>query len=143
MQQHTFIKALGLGAFVILLWLFAPFLKSFCVALLMAMAISPLHRFFDTHLQRHRFFQNRANLIATSFVTLLFALILFLPLSLFLFQLFENPMRLIELIRTLGNQFNIKTDALPEYMEWLEEPLEKLVLLIQMHKDDLIALSTK
>jgi len=143
MQQHTFIKALGLGAFLILLWLFAPFLKSFSVALLMAMAISPLHRFFDTHLQRNPLFHNRANLITTYLVTLLFALMLFLPLSFFFFQLFENPTRIIERIRTLGNQCNHKTDMLPEYMKWLEEPLEKLVLLTQMHKDEIISMATK
>lgn len=143
MQQHTFIKTLGFGAFLVLLWLFAPFLKSFCVALLMAMAISPLHRFINTLLQSHSLVQNRTNLISTSFVTLLFALMLFLPLSIFLFQLFENPSRIIELIRVLGNQLNLKTDALPEYIQWLEEPLEKLVLLTQMHKDELIAMATK
>jgi ABC-type Na+ transport system ATPase subunit NatA len=56
-----------------------------------------------------------------------------------LFQLFEHPARIIETIRTLGNQLNLKSDMLPEYLAWLEEPFEKLVLLTQMHKDEIIA----
>ncbi len=143
MKQTAFLKFLGLGAFIALLWLFTPFLKSFCVALLMAMAIAPLHRFFETRISNTLRLRNSANLIATSLSTLLFAVMLFLPLSIFLFQLFEHPSRIIELIRTLGNHLNLKSDMLPEYLVWLEEPFEKLILLTQMHKDEIITFTTK
>lgn len=143
MKQTAFLKLLGLGAFITLLWLFAPFLKSFCIALLMAMAIAPLHRFFEMRISNALHLRNSANLIATSLSTLLFAVMLFLPLSIFLFQLFEHPSRVIELIRTLGSHLNLKSDMLPEYLSWLEEPFEKFILLTQMHKDEIIAFATK
>ena len=143
MKQHTFLKALGIGAFLVLLWLFAPFLKSFSVALLMAMAIAPLHRYVRAFLERYAFLHKTSDFLSATVVTLLFSLMIFLPLSLFLFQLFEHPASIIETIRTLGNQLNLKSDMLPEYLAWLEEPFEKLVLLTQMHKDEIIAFATK
>jgi len=119
MKQHTFLKALGFGALIVLLWLFAPFLKSFSVALLMALAIAPLHKYIKVLLERYVFLHKISNILSTSVVTLLFSLMIFLPLSLFLFQLFEHPSRIIETIRTLGNHLNVKSDMLPAYLAWL------------------------
>ena len=130
-------------AFIALLWLFFPFLKSFCVALLMAMAISPLYRFLETYLKRIPKISAISSILATTIVTLLFSLMLFLPLSLFLLQLFEHPTRFIEIIRSLGNQLNLTSDILPSYLKWLEEPFEKLILLLQFHKEEIIAFATK
>ena len=143
MKHHILIKFLGLGALVALLWLFFPFLKSFCVALLMAMAISPLYQKIFMHLNRYAVAQNASTLVATSIVTLLFSLMIFLPLSLILLQLFEHPMSLVDTIRSLGNQLNLKSDLLPSYLQWLEEPFEKLVLLLQFHKEEIISFATK
>ena len=143
MKQHVFLKALGIGAFIILLWLFAPFLKSFSVALLMVMATVPLHRYIKTLIGRYAFLKKTSDVFSASIVTLLFALTIFLPLSIFLFQLFERPASIIEIVRTLGEHLNLKSDILPSYLLWMQEPLEKLVLLSQMHKDEIISFMTK
>ncbi len=143
LKENTFLKVLGLGALAVLLFLFAPFLKSLSVALLLAMAIYPLHHTIHKKLLTSPTFNQSSNLIATSLVTLCFATIFFVPLTLFLFHLFEQPTHIIELIRSLGNQVHFDTNSLPASLEWLKDPLQKLVLLAQANQDTIIAFLTK
>ena len=143
MQENTFLKALGVGAFIVLLWLFAPFLKGLSVALLLAMAVAPLHHLIYKNLLAHPKFNTSANLIATSFVTLCFALMFFLPLSIFLFQLFEQPARIVEIIQSFGHQVTFDSSVLPASLDWLKEPLEKVILLAQTNQDAIIGFLSK
>lgn len=143
MKQSIFLKSLGIGAFLILLWLFEPFLKSFSVALLMVMATAPFHRYVKIFIENNAFLKNISDILSTSIVTLLFALTIFLPLSIFLFQVFEQPANIIEIVRTLGEHLNLKSDILPPYLLWMKEPLESLVLFLQVNKEQIITFMTK
>lgn len=48
MVQNSFLRWLGLGILALVIWLFFPFLKSFFVALLMALASRSFASFFAT-----------------------------------------------------------------------------------------------
>ena len=143
MRESMFLKALGLGALAVLLLLFAPFLKSLSIALLLAMAIAPVHQWIQNYFKSRLIFQNSSNLVATSLLTLCFIVIFFLPLSIFLFQLFEQPARIIGLIHSFGNGLNFNSDILPASLEWLKEPIEKMILLAQTNQENIISFITK
>ena len=139
MRQNNFLRWIGIGAFVLILWLFFPFLKSFFVALLLAMAFFPVYkvvkRKIDTYEQLRRF----ASVTSAAIVTLGLAVIIFVPVALFLFQVLDRPTSTLELIRTFTNQVDSLSAHLPTYLSWFKEPLDTLITFSKAHKDEIIA----
>jgi predicted PurR-regulated permease PerM len=130
---------MGVTAFVFFIWLLFPFLKSFFVALLLAMAILPLHRILEIRIQRTEALRFFAPLIAAGIVTLALSLIIFLPIVVFFFQLLDQPAHTIEMIRSIGNKLDTLSAYLPSYLAWLKETFESLLTLAKLHKDEIIA----
>ncbi|MDP1784858.1 MAG: AI-2E family transporter [Sulfuricurvum sp.] len=138
MKQNYFLRWMGVAAFAFTVWLLFPFLKSFCVALLLAMAVLPLHRMLELKIERSEFFRALAPAISAGIVTLALSLIIFLPIVAFLFQILDHPANTIEMIRSVGNKIDTLTTHLPSYLVWLKEPLDNSLTIAQMHKDDII-----
>lgn len=139
MKQNYFLRWMGVTAFVFFIWLLFPFLKSFFVALLLAMAILPLHRILELRIQRTEALRFFAPLIAAGIVTLALSLIIFLPIVVFFFQLLDQPAHTIEMIRSIGNKLDTLSAYLPSYLAWLKETFESLLTLAKLHKDEIIA----
>lgn len=143
MKQNYFLKSLGLFSLGALIWLFTPFLKSLCVALLMAMAIAPLYTMIQTYCSKKHILEKNAAFIASFSITLIFSIMLFLPLTIILFPLFEHPTHLIDTLQTLGSKIHIQFNNFPPYLHWLETALEKLTILSQMHQEKIVSFITQ
>lgn len=139
MRENNFLRWIGIGAFILILWLFSPFLKSFFVALLLAMAVSPIYQIVKVKIDACERFKPFASVTSAAIVTLGLALILFVPITLFLFQVLDNPANTMELIRSFSNQIDSLSSHLPTYLGWLKDPLDSLIILSKLHKDEIIA----
>lgn len=137
-KENYFLRWMGVTAFVFIIWLLFPFLKSFCVALLLAMAVLPLHRLVELRLEQWQFVKPFAPLVSAAIVTLGLFFIIFLPIVVFFFQLLDQPVHTIEIIRSMGNKIDTLGAYLPPYLAWLNEPLNTLLVLSQLHKDEII-----
>lgn len=138
MGQMHFLRWMGGGVVVLLVWLFFPFLKSFFIALLLAMAISPLYAMVKSRMDRIPYAHTFSPIIASGIVSLGLSLIIFLPIAVFLYQLLDHPTNTVEMIRGVGNQIDSLSEHLPSYMAWLKEPLENVIVMAKMHKDDIL-----
>lgn len=144
MKNNTFLIWLSIGTLCVLIWLFAPFLKSLGVALLLALTMAPLQRFLLKLLaQKTSLSTAKKDVFSAALMTLFLSLIIFLPLSLFFFQLFKHPTTIIETIRSFDSQIHLNINLLPTYLAWAKEPFETLIMLSNMHKDEIIALLSK
>lgn len=139
MQQNYFLRWMGVVAFAFGIWILSPFLKSFCVALLLAMAILPLHHVVELRLERYALLRSVSTVTAAGIVTLGLSLILFLPIVVFFFHLFDHPANTMQAIRLVGNSIDTLTTHLPAYLSWLKEPLDSLLEIAKTHKDEIIA----
>ncbi len=139
MQQYNFLRWMSLGIFVLILWLFFPFLKSFFVALLLAMAVSPLYRSIKLRIERYSVIAPVASVVSASLVSIGLSLIIFLPIAIFLYQILDNPAKTIEMIRMVGNKIDSPYLNLPAFLQWLSDPLSNLLSQIRIHKDEIIA----
>ena len=122
------------------LWLFFPFLKSFFIAALLALVIFPLHRMLEERLRRIGWLNPFSSLASAAIVTFVLSLILFLPITVFLYQLFDQPEKSIAVLRALGARIDTLTGYLPPFLSWLKEPLETLIVLGKEHKDEIITM---
>lgn len=139
MENKIFVRFMIFSALGLTLWLFLPFLKSFFIAFLLAIVVYPLHRYVEAKIHRIQRLEHLASLISAGIVTLGLSLILFVPIAMFLFQLFDQPANIVGSIRILGNKIDTATSYLPSFLGWLKEPLDNLILLGQGHKDEIIA----
>jgi predicted PurR-regulated permease PerM len=139
MQQNNFLRWMSFGIFVLILWLFFPFLKSFFVALLLAMAASPLYRSIKSRINRYPALYSVASLASASIVSIALSLIIFLPIAIFLYQILDNPSKTLEMIRIIGNKLDSPYLNLPTFLQWLSDPLYNLLTQIRNHKDEIIA----
>ncbi len=139
MQQNNFLRWMSFGIFVLILWLFFPFLKSFFVALLLAMAASPLYRSIKSRIDRYPALYSVASLVSASIVSIALSLIIFLPIAIFLYQILDNPSKTLEMIRMVGNKIDSPYLNLPTFLQWLSDPLYNLLTQIRNHKDEIIA----
>lgn len=139
MRENNFLRWIGIGAFILILWLFLPFLKSFFVALLLAMAVSPIYQIVKLKIDSYERFKPFASVTSAAIVTLGLALILFVPITLFLFQVLDNPANTMTLIHSFTNQLDSLSNHLPTYLAWLKDPLDSLIVLSKLHKDEIIA----
>ncbi|KFL34639.1 MULTISPECIES: AI-2E family transporter [unclassified Sulfurospirillum] len=139
MRQNSFLHWLGFGIFVLIVWLFFPFLKSFFVALLMALAVSPLHHRLQRFLAKQPRLKKIAPVLSASIVTLVFSLIIFVPITLFLFNLLSHPSDTLDLIRSVGDQIEAQSKHLSSYLTWIVSPIESLIEMSKLHKDEITA----
>jgi len=137
MKQHSFLHWLGLGILVLIIWLFFPFLKSFFVALLMAIAVSPLRHLLQHFLTQYPLFKKHAPILSTSIVTLAFSLIIFVPITLFLYNLLSHPSDTLEMVHSIGNQIEAHSKHLPSYLTWASSPIESLIEISKIHRDEM------
>jgi len=138
MENKIFVRFMIFLALGLVLWLFSPFLKSFFVAFLLAVVIFPLYRIVETKLRCIPMLSSGASLFSAGIVTLGLSLILFVPIAMFLYYLFDQPAGSIEAIRSLGERIDTLTTALPSYLGWLKEPLDHLIEMAKMHRDEII-----
>lgn len=138
MQNPSFVRHMILVSIGLTLWLFFPFLKSFFVALLLAMVIFPLHMMVERTIREWRWVNAFASLASAAMVTFAVSLILFLPITIFLFQLFDQPEKSIAVLIALGERIDTLTAYLPSFMMWLKEPIDTLIALGKVHKNDII-----
>jgi len=109
------------------------------VALLMAMAVSPLHLLLQRFLMKHHMFTKIAPVLSASIVTLAFSLIIFVPITLFLFNLLSHPSNTLDMIRSIGDQIEVQSKHLPTYLTWLTSPINSLIEMSKIHKDEITA----
>lgn len=139
MENRIFVRFMILMSLGLMTWLFFPFLKSFFVAFLLAMVVSPLHRLVEAQVRHLRWFHSASSVVSAGVVTLALSLILFVPIAIFLYQLFDHPSDTVGLIKTLGDKVDNLTTQLPSYLSWLREPLDNAIAIAKAHKDDIIA----
>lgn len=121
------------------IWLFFPFLKSFFAALLLAIVISPLYHIVEQKVRRLSWLGPFSDVASAGIVSLGLSLILFMPIAVFLYHLFNQPENTIGMIRTLGESIDTLTSRLPSFMAWLKDPMDHLIEIGKMHKDEVLA----
>jgi len=140
MGQNRFLQWMGFGAMGLILWLFFPFLKSFFVGLLLAMATSPIYRSAERKIAAIAKFEAASSFFAAGLVSLGLSLIIFLPLSVFLYHLLDHPADTIEMIRSIVNRMDNLPAYLPSYLYWLQSPLENLIWQARAHQETIMGL---
>lgn len=138
MENRTFVRFMIFTALGLVTWLFFPFLKSFFVAFLLAIVIFPLHRIVEAKVRNLRWFQPVSSVVSAGIVTLGLSLILFVPIALFLYHLLDQPASTVATLRSLGNQIDSLPSQLPTYLAWLKEPLDQLIEMGKLHKEEII-----
>lgn len=139
MENRLFVRFMLFTALGLTFWLFFPFLKSFYLALLLAMVVFPLHRSVETAIRRIPRMERLASVASAGIVTLGLSLILFIPIIIFLYYLFDRPERTISLIRTLGDRIDALPWLLPSFLAWLQEPLYTFIMFGKVHKDEIMS----
>lgn len=139
MENKIFVRFMIFLALGLVTWLFFPFLKSFFVAFLLAIVVYPLYRIVEGKIRNVKWISPFASVVSAGIVTLGLSLILFVPIIMFLYHLFNQPASMVEMIRTLGNKIDTVTTYLPSYLAWLTEPLNNLILLGKAHKDEIVS----
>lgn len=138
MKENNFLRWIGAGAFVFSVWLFFPFLKSFSVALLLAMACYPLHQSLQLRVQRYWFLEVIAPVTSAALVTLGLFVIIFLPITLFLYHVLDNPANIVAEIHRAGGMIDTLETKLPSFLAWLKDPLDTLGIQAKLHKNEII-----
>jgi predicted PurR-regulated permease PerM len=140
MENKLFVRFMIFSALGLIVWLFSPFLKSFFIAFLLAIVVFPLYRAVEAKIRRIKRFEPMASVISAAIVSTGLSLILFVPLAIFLFYLFDQPSNVVGTIRALGDKIDTLTSYLPSFLGWLREPLDNLIPLGKAHKDQIIAM---
>jgi len=139
MEENFFLRWIGFVAFALIVWLFFPFLKSFFVALLMVMVTFPLYHYIDTKIKQYKKLKTLAPVLSASIVTLAFSLIVFIPITLFLFHFLSQPADTIEMMTSFWGQVDTLSQKLPSYLEWFRTPLDTMIAMSETHKEKITA----
>ncbi|MDP2849760.1 MAG: AI-2E family transporter [Sulfuricurvum sp.] len=139
MENKLFVRFMIFSALGLVTWLFLPFIKSFFIAFLLAIVVFPLYRAVETNIRHIERLSSMASVLAAGIVTLGLSLILFVPIAMFLYYLFDQPANVVGTLRALSDQIDTITDYLPTFLGWMKEPLDNLILLGKAHKDEIIA----
>lgn len=78
-------------------------------------------------------------MLSASIVTLAFSLIIFVPITLFLFNVLSHPSNTLDMVRSIGDQIEVQSKHLPSYLTWLSSPIESLIEMSKIHKDEITA----
>jgi predicted PurR-regulated permease PerM len=103
------------------------------------MAVSPVYQIVKIKIDSYDRLKNFGSLVSASIVTLGLALIIFVPIALFLFQVLDHPANTMEMVYTFTNQVDSLSSHLPSYFSWLKDPLDNGIALSKQHKDEIIA----
>lgn len=139
MGQNRFLLGMGFLASGLVLWLFFPFIKSFFVAFLLAIATSSIQRSVECRIGRYERLEPFSSFIAAGIVSLALSLVIFLPLSVFLFHLLDNPSGTIQTIRSAAERIDHLSAYLPSYMNWLQAPMDHMITQAKVHQQEIIA----
>ncbi len=139
MEENYFLRWIGFVVFTLIVWLFFPFLKSFFVALLMAMATFPIYHIIETKIKRYKKLKTLTPVLSASIVTLAFSLIVFMPITIFLFHFLSHPADTIAMIRSFWDQIATLSQNLPAYLEWFRAPLDAIISMSETHKEKVTA----
>ena len=138
--KHTnFLRWVGVVSLALSTWLFFPFLKSFTVALLLAMAFYPIQHIVRLRLEKQSRLEKMASILSAAIITLGLSVIIFLPITLFLYHLLEHPTAIISEIRQIGGGINTLSAHLPSYVQWLKDPLDFIIVQAKLHNNEIIA----
>jgi predicted PurR-regulated permease PerM len=136
-MQNSFLRWLGCGILVLVIWLFFPVLKSFFVALLMAIAVAPLHHRLRQFLSHYPLIRTVSPVLSSVIMTLAFSLIVFVPITLFLYTLLSHPSDTLEMVYSIGRQIEAHSKHLPSYLTWALSPIESLIEMSKIHRDEM------
>ena len=139
MENKLFVRFMIFSALGLITWLFFPFLKSFFIAFLLAIVVFPLYRAVEIKIRPIERLSSIASVISAGIVTMGLSLILFVPIAMFLYYLFDQPANVVGSLRTLSDQIDTITNYLPAFLGWMKEPLDNLIVLGKAHKDEIIA----
>jgi predicted PurR-regulated permease PerM len=139
MENKLFVRFMIFLTLGLVTWLFLPFLKSFFIAFLLAIVVFPLYQAVEAKIRRIERLSSMASVISAGIVTLGLSLILFVPIAIFLYYLFDQPANVVGTLRALSDQIDTITNYIPDFLGWMKEPLDNLILLGKAHKDEIIA----
>lgn len=137
MKKDYFLRWIGFGVFALIIWLFFPFLKSFFVASLMVMATFPIYYFIETKIKRYEKLKVLAPVISASFVTLVVSLIVFMPITLFLFNFLSHPTDSMAIILSFWDKIDALNQHLPSYLQWIRIPLDTIIPMVVTRKEEI------
>lgn len=137
MKKDYFLRWIGFGVFALIIWLFFPFLKSFFVASLMVMATFPIYYFIETKIKRYEKLKVLAPVISASFVTLVVSLIVFMPITLFLFNFLSHPTDSMAILLSFWDKIDALNQHLPSYLQWIKIPLDTIIPMVVTRKEEL------
>jgi predicted PurR-regulated permease PerM len=127
MQRNLFVKMMIFTAFILMIWLFFPFLKSFFVAFLLVTAFTPLHDLVDKRLLRTRKFRAYREVISASVMTLALFVVLFVPILFFVYYIATHPAEIMKIAYTFQGQTMRLIGHLPHSLSWMEKAIATLI----------------
>ena len=137
MKENYFLRWIGFVVLALISWLFFPFFKSFFVAILMVMATFPIYHLIEIKIKNYKKLKNIAPIVSTSIVTLAFSLIVFMPITVFLFHFLSNPADSMSMIQSLLDKVGTLSQKLPYYLEWLRSPLDTIISMSETRKEEI------
>lgn len=137
-ENKFFVHGMIVSAFVLVGWLFFPFLKSFFIAFLLSVVLYPLQEYVEKRLGVFEKLYPIRSIVAAAMVTTALFFVLFVPLAMFLYYLFDQPSNVITTLSSLGETINTLPYYLPSYLQWLQQPLTQMVSVAQSHKDEIV-----
>lgn len=138
MENKFFVRGMIIGAFVLVGWLFFPFLKSFFIAFLLSIVLYPLQGYVEKRLAAFERLDSIRSVGSAAIVTTALFFVLFVPLAMFLYYLFDQPSNVIATLSSLGDTINALPYYLPSYMQWLQQPLLHMISVAQSHRDEIV-----
>jgi len=139
MKENYFLRWTGFMVFALIVWLFFPFLKSFFVALLMVMATFPIYHLIEAKIKRYKKLKTLAPVLSAGIVTLAFSLIVFIPITVFLFYFLSHPADTMAMIHSLLDKVETLSQNLPYYLEWLRSPFDTIISMSETRKEEITA----
>ncbi|MDD5212510.1 MAG: AI-2E family transporter [Sulfuricurvum sp.] len=127
MEHNQFVRVMIIGAFVLMTWLFFPFLKSFFVAFLLLTAFAPLQNVVEYQLIKIRWMRPYRELLGASLITLLLFFVLFVPILFFVYYVASHPSELKEIALTYQMQIMKLLSHLPSSFDWMREIVITLI----------------
>ncbi|MCD6654219.1 MAG: AI-2E family transporter [Sulfurovum sp.] len=139
MEENYFLRWIGFGVFALIVWLFFPFLKSFFVALLMMMATFPIYHLIEAKIKRYNKLKTLAPVLSAGIVALALLLIVFMPITVFLFHFLSRPADSMAMILSLLDKTETLSQNLPYYLEWLRSPIDTIFPMSETRKEEITA----
>lgn len=139
MKEDYFLRWIGFGIFALIVWLFFPFLKSFFVALLMVMATYPIYHLIEVKIKRYKKLKVFASVFSAAIITLVVSLIVFMPITIFLFKFLSYPSDSMAIFLSFWNKIDVLSKNLPSYLEWIRSPLDTIIPMVVSRKEEITA----